>query len=76
MALGCQMKMFENLEMESSQADILNVYFLFFKQVYSDSPFPVGDTRNLNRRSLGAINFVKSIIRCDTHKPKSCPMVT
>lgn len=51
--------MSENLDMESSQVDLLNVYSLFDKQVYSDSPFSVDNARNLNRKSLGTINFFK-----------------
>lgn len=41
MALRWQMKVLENLEMEASQIDLLNVYFLLNKHIYLTVPSQV-----------------------------------
>ena len=57
-ALIYQIKISENLEVESLQIDLLSAYFQFNKQVYSDSLFPVGYTEIKIGRVWEAINSV------------------
>lgn len=57
-ALIHQIKISENSEVESLQIDLLSAYFQVNKQVYSDSPFPVGYAEIKIGRVWGAINAV------------------